>query len=48
MQSIGQVYLNEIKNRGVKDILIMCSDGLKGLKEAIGSSISNDRIPDDV
>ena len=29
--------LNEIKNRGVKDILIMCSDGLKGLKEAIGT-----------
>ena len=29
--------LNEIKNRGVKDILIMCSDGLKGLKEAIGA-----------
>lgn len=27
--------LNEIKNRGVKDILILCSDGLKGLKEAI-------------
>ena len=29
--------LNEIKNRGVKDILIMCADGLKGLKEAIGT-----------
>ena len=29
--------LNEIKNRGVKDILILCSDGLKGLKEAIGT-----------
>ena len=27
--------LNEIKNRGVKDILILCADGLKGLKEAI-------------
>lgn len=27
--------LNEFKNRGVKDILILCSDGLKGLKEAI-------------
>ena len=27
--------LNEFKNRGVKDILIMCADGLKGLKEAI-------------
>lgn len=29
--------LNDIKNRRVKDILIMCSDGLKGLKEAIGA-----------
>ena len=29
--------LNEIKNRGVKDILILCSDGLKGLKEAIAT-----------
>lgn len=27
--------LNEIKRRGVKDILIMCSDGLTGMKEAI-------------
>lgn len=29
--------LNEFKNRGLKDILIFCSDGLKGLKEAIKS-----------
>ena len=29
--------LNQLKNRGVQDILIMCSDGLKGLKEAIGT-----------
>lgn len=29
--------LNKIKNRGVKDILILCADGLKGLKEAIGT-----------
>lgn len=29
--------LNELKNRGVKDILIMCADGLKGLKEAIST-----------
>ena len=28
--------LNELKNRGVKDILILCADGLSGLKEAIG------------
>ena len=29
--------LNELKNRGLKDILIMCADGLKGLKEAIAT-----------
>ncbi|GLB24850.1 hypothetical protein LXJ15735_10910 [Lacrimispora xylanolytica] len=27
--------LNGIKNRGVKDILIICADGLTGIKEAI-------------
>jgi transposase-like protein len=27
--------LNGLKNRGVRDILILCSDGLTGLKEAI-------------
>lgn len=27
--------LNSLKNRGVKDILLLCSDGLTGLKEAI-------------
>lgn len=27
--------LNSLKNRGVKDILILCSDGLTGLKEAV-------------
>ena len=27
--------LNGLKNRGVKDILILCSDGLSGIKEAI-------------
>ncbi|MDU6884416.1 MAG: IS256 family transposase, partial [Blautia producta] len=26
--------LNELKNRGVKDILILCADGLAGIKEA--------------
>ncbi|CAM3256435.1 IS256 family transposase [Streptobacillus ratti] len=30
--------LNELKNRGVKDILIICADGLTGIKEAISSS----------
>ena len=29
--------LNELRNRGVKDILILCADGLKGLKDAIGN-----------
>ena len=29
--------LNEFKNRGLKNILIMCADGLKGLKEAIAA-----------
>ena len=27
--------LNELKNRGVKDIMILCADGLTGIKEAI-------------
>ena len=27
--------LNSLKNRGVRDILILCSDGLTGIKEAI-------------
>lgn len=27
--------LNELKNRGVKDILIVCADGLSGVKDAI-------------
>ncbi|MDR1828302.1 MAG: IS256 family transposase [Methylobacteriaceae bacterium] len=27
--------LNELKNRGVKDILLICADGLTGMKEAI-------------
>ena len=30
--------LNELKQRGVKDILIMCSDNLTGIKEAINAS----------
>lgn len=27
--------LNELKNRGVEDILVLCADGLSGIKEAI-------------
>ena len=30
--------LNELKNRGVKDILILCADGLSGIKEAISTA----------
>lgn len=29
--------LNNLKNRGVRDILLLCADGLSGLKEAIGA-----------
>lgn len=30
--------LNNLKNRGVKDILIICADGLTGIKEAIAAA----------
>lgn len=30
--------LNELKNRGVKDILILCADGLSGMKEAVATA----------
>lgn len=30
--------LNGLKNRGVKDILILCADGLTGIKEAIAAA----------
>ena len=33
--------LNELKNRGVKDILIVCADGLTGIKEAINAAFPN-------
>ena len=29
--------LNELKNRGVQDILVLCADGLTGLKDAISA-----------
>ena len=29
---------NELKNRGVKDILVICADGLSGIKEAIAAA----------
>ena len=30
--------LNDLKNRGVQDVLIICSDGLTGIKEAISTA----------
>lgn len=33
--------LNELKTRGLKDILILCADGLKGLPEAISAAYPN-------
>lgn len=30
--------LNSLKNRGVQDILILCSDGLTGIKDAISTA----------
>jgi transposase-like protein len=30
--------LNELKNRGVKDIFVLCADGLSGIKEAIAAA----------
>ena len=33
--------LNELKNRGVKDILILCADGLSGIKESIEAAFPN-------
>jgi len=36
--------LNELRNRGVKDIFIVCIDGLKGFPEAIASVFPNAQI----
>lgn len=33
--------INELKNRGVKDILILCADGLTGIKESINVAFPN-------
>ena len=30
--------LNELKNRGVQDIMVICADGLTGIKEAISTA----------
>ncbi len=29
--------LNSLKNRGVKDVMIICADGLSGIKEALSN-----------
>ena len=31
--------MNELKNRGVKDVLIICADGLTGIKEAVKTAL---------
>lgn len=36
--------LNELKNRGVEDVLMFCVDGLTGLKEAINSAFPKSEI----
>ena len=33
--------LNELKNRGVKDVMVICADGLSGIKEAIETAFPN-------
>lgn len=33
--------LNSLKNRGVADILLLCADGLSGMKEAIAAAFPN-------
>jgi transposase-like protein len=33
--------LNDIKNRGVRDILVLCADGLSGIKEAVNAAFPN-------
>jgi putative transposase len=36
--------LTELQNRGVKDILIACVDGLKGFPDAISTTFPNTQI----
>lgn len=45
-QSSGLSVLNELRNRGVKDILIACCDGLKGFTDAILKCISPNHYSD--
>jgi len=37
--------LNELKNRGVQDILILCADGLSGMKEAVAAAFPRPEYP---
>lgn len=37
--------LNELKNRGVKDILVICAYGLTGMKEAVSAAFPQTRAP---
>lgn len=39
--------LNEMKNRGIKDIQILCADGLTGLKEAFATDLKTIYQPPD-
>lgn len=36
--------LNELKNRGVKDILVICADGLTGIKEAVTAAFPHTEL----
>lgn len=36
--------LNELKNRGVRDIFVLCADGLSGISEAISAAFPDDRV----
>lgn len=36
--------MNELKNRGVKDILIICSDNLPGIETALCSAFPNSDV----
>jgi transposase-like protein len=36
--------MNDLKNRGVEDILLFCVDGLTGLKEAINAAYPKSEI----
>ena len=33
--------LNDLKNRGIQDILVLCADGLSGIKESIAAAYPN-------